>query len=117
MGRIKKTSRALQKAHKRLSGLKAIDVKLDMGNGMTVENFESRITDTETRLSEYNELLAQSDAAKNVFSKCEAELTDLYKRLLEAVAVVYGHDSDEYEKAGGTRKSDRKRPVRKPKVS
>jgi len=31
-----------------------------------------------------------------------------------AVGAVYGKDSDQYEKAGGVRKSERKRPVRKP---
>ena len=30
------------------------------------------------------------------------------------VASKYGKDSDEYEKAGGVRKSERKRPMRPP---
>lgn len=32
--------------------------------------------------------------------------------MLAAVAAKYGLDSNEYEKAGGTRRSDRKRPSR-----
>jgi hypothetical protein len=33
----------------------------------------------------------------------------------KGVASKYGKDSNEYEKAGGTRKSERKRPMRKAK--
>jgi hypothetical protein len=34
--------------------------------------------------------------------------------MLAGVAAKYGKDSDEYEKAGGVRKSERKRPTRTP---
>jgi len=33
--------------------------------------------------------------------------------MLAATGALYGPDSNEYEAVGGTRKSDRKRPVRK----
>jgi hypothetical protein len=35
--------------------------------------------------------------------------------MLAGVSSKFGKNSDEYEKAGGTKKSERKKPVRKPK--
>ena len=43
-------------------------------------------------------------------------MRDYSERILLAVAVKYGRDSNEYEMAGGVRKSERKRPVRKQRV-
>lgn len=43
----------------------------------------------------------------------EKQLRDLSERMLIAVAAKYGKNSYEYEMAGGVRKSERKRPVRK----
>ena len=43
----------------------------------------------------------------------EKALRDLNERCLSGVAAKYRKDSSEYEKAGGMRKSERKRPVRK----
>ena len=40
-----------------------------------------------------------------------------FKRMLTGVATEYGKDSPEYEAAGGVRKSERKKPVRKPKTA
>ncbi len=39
------------------------------------------------------------------------------KRVRSAVKGIYGDDSSEYEMVGGTRKSERKRPVRKTEVA
>ena len=43
----------------------------------------------------------------------EKALDQLSTRMLKAVAVKFGENSDEYEKAGGKRTSERKRPQRK----
>jgi len=115
MSRLKKSSLVVEKAIKRLAGVKSISDTLDMGNGMSVAGFDSKISDTESKLDTYNELLANADAALNDFLKSEHDLAGYSKRILEAVASVYGHDSNEYEQAGGKRDSDRKRPVRKAK--
>ena len=53
------------------------------------------------------------DGAYNNFLAEEASLRDLSERMLAGVAAVYGKNSDQYEQAGGVRKSERKRPVRK----
>lgn len=46
----------------------------------------------------------------------EDRLKDLSERVLLGVATRYGKDSDEYEMAGGIRKSERKRPLRRAKA-
>jgi hypothetical protein len=52
------------------------------------------------------EALASRDDIGNTMS-------DLAVRIRAAVKGIYGLDSHEYERVGGTRKSDRKRPLRK----
>ncbi|MFH0865107.1 MAG: hypothetical protein V1904_02860 [Bacteroidota bacterium] len=118
MSRRKKiNSKVIDDAKKKLAGLKAISETIDLGNGLSAVAYEAAIQDTETILEQYNELLSQADAALNDFQKKEANLREMNLRIVDAVASVYGHDSNEYEKVGRTRKSERKRPVRKPKVS
>jgi len=110
MSRQKRTSsRSLQNASARAAGLGSIDSALDLGSGMTIEAYNAAIEDTRSKLTAYNTLLSQSDEAANVFDAAEAHLRDLTDRMLAAVAARYGRDSNEYEQAGGKRKSDRKR--------
>ena len=42
-------------------------------------------------------------------------LTALTTRALSGIRGFFGPDSDEYEQAGGTRKSERRKPTRKTK--
>lgn len=111
------SSKILDNAKKKLAGLKAISETIDLGNGLSAVSFEAAITDAENTLELNNELLAQADAALNDFLKKEADLREMSLRITDAVASVYGHDSNEYEKVGRIRKSEHKRPVRKPKTS
>ena len=114
MARAKKTSRALPKAEKRLAGLKSIDVKLNLGNGATVQAYESKITAVRNTLSAYNTLLSQVDAAYNNALVAESELAEMSAKMLKGVAWKYGDTSSEYEMAGGTRKGERRRKASKP---
>lgn len=118
MSRRKKiNSEVIENAKKKLAGLMAISETIDLGNGLSAAAYDAAIQDAETTLQQYNELLAQADATLNDFQKKETSLREMNLRIVDAVASVYGHDSNEYEKVGRTRKSDRKRPVRKPKAS
>jgi len=65
------------------------------------------------QLEDYNSALSSVDELGNQIKTQEKKLKDLTERMLAAVAARYGKDSDEYEKAGGTRKSERKRPARR----
>ncbi|MDF3057635.1 MAG: hypothetical protein K0R17_1850 [Rariglobus sp.] len=62
------------------------------------------------------ELLAQtkrvSNGPFNDLESAEKTLDDLSSRMLAGVGVKYGKNSDEYEKAGGTRPDERKSPRR-----
>jgi len=46
-----------------------------------------------------------------------ATLNELVTRARSGIRAVYGPDSTQYEQAGGTRKSERKTPTRKPKTA
>jgi hypothetical protein len=110
MPRLKRSSsKVLRLAATRAAGMKTIDAALDLGNGLTLAAYHTAIADTQAKQSAYNGLLAQSDEARNVFSAAEGSLADLTDRMLAGVAGKYGRDSDEYVKAGGTKKSQRKR--------
>ena len=109
----RKSSRVIADAQERSADLRAIDPELDLGNNLTVAAYDTKIAEVQTALDAYNGLLAQADAAGNDFRTLEKELRDLSSRMLSGVKVKYGRDSNEYEMAGGTRLSDRKRKSRK----
>ena len=61
----------------------------------------------EAKRRELTALINQRDAAN-------ATLTHMTTRALSGIRGFFGPDSDEYELAGGTRTSERKKPIRKP---
>ncbi len=74
-----------------------------------ISALESTAADLEKAKEEVIRLVnRKDDAAKS--------LNDLIVKARVSVKAEFGDDSDEYELAGGTRKSERKRPVRKPKA-
>ena len=102
-------------ANNRLAGLKSIEENLDLGNGLSNEAFNTLINNNFDALERYNTLLSQVDQVSNDFDVLQKKLKDTHERMLLAVAAKYGKDSDEYEMAGGKRKSERKRPTLKNK--
>ena len=100
-------------AANRLAGIKSINENEDLGNGLTTTSFKKQIDDTQATLEAYNSTLALADQQLNAFHVQEKALKDMHERALIAVAAKYGKDSDEYEMAGGKRKSERAKP--KPK--
>lgn len=114
MPRSKKSpTKIMVDATERLSGLKSIEADLDLGNGLTNTFFETKIDEIYAALEDYNSLLSLVDQKSNVFDTLEKHLRDLHERILLAVAAKYGKDSDEYEMAGGKRKSERAKPTKK----
>jgi hypothetical protein len=62
-----------------------------------------------------DEVVAQENRLRLVLAERDAqsaEVKDVVTRLRSAVRGFYGPDSSEYHEVGGTRQSDRKRPVR-----
>ena len=113
MPRIKKTSRVVNEAANRLAGIKSIDSQLDLGNNLSTQAFGDKIAAAQTALEDYNTTLSLADEKQNIYLAREKELLEIHERMLLAVAVRYGKNSNEYEQAGGTRKSDRAKPVKK----
>ncbi|HEY0432337.1 MAG TPA: hypothetical protein VGC95_00610 [Chitinophagaceae bacterium] len=109
MGRKKRTSKILDKANVRAAGLRSVGT-LDFGNGLTSAAFEQAITDVRTKLDDYNQTLSTVDEKANLLASAEKTLRDYHERVLSGVGAKYGKDSNEYEKVGGKRKSERKRP-------
>jgi hypothetical protein len=102
----RKSSEIIADAQERAGNLRAIDPNLDLGNSLTPDAYDAKITEAQTSLDAYNGLLAQADAAGNDFRAVEKQLRDLSSQMLSGVKVKYGRDSNEYEMAGGTRLSD-----------
>ena len=113
MARQKRTSQILDKASQRAAGLKSIDPALDLG-GVTLAAFNAQIDKLRADLGAYNTLMSELDTLTNGLKAQEAQLAEYHNRMLSGVATRFGKDSSEYEAAGGVRKSERKKPVRKP---
>jgi exonuclease VII small subunit len=113
MARIKRGSAVLETARQRLAGLKSINPKPNFGPALDIDQYEQEIETHSAKLDQYNETLSLLDRLQNELEEQEAALNDKNIRMLAATGALYGPDSNEYEAVGGTRKSDRKRPVRK----
>ena len=114
----KMVSARVSDAEARLANLKSIDPALNMGTGLTIAAFQTAISDSRTAVDVYNQTLALADSQANDIVQKDKIVQDISVRMLAAVGAKYGYDSDEYEQAGGTRKSERAKPVRsaKPKL-
>lgn len=113
MARQKRSSSVLQKAERRCAGLKSVDPQLDFGDDLTIDQYGKLIDTLRAQIATYNQALSHADHACNAVEATEQQLKVLSERLLMAVAAKYGKDSSEYEMAGGTRTSERKRSRRR----
>ncbi len=114
MGRRKlEKNPTLDKANVRMAGIKSIDPKLDLGKGQTVDNYALQIKKVGDSMNDYNSGLSTLDDLYNKFKAEVTKLRDWNERMLSGVGSAYGKDSSEYEKAGGVRKSEKKKPTKK----
>jgi hypothetical protein len=113
MVRLKRSSRILEKAQRRLDGVQSIDDKIDLGAGITAANYGKNIEELRQKITAYNKALSHVDMLQNEVNDTERLLAEYSDRVLLGVAARYGKDSAEYEMAGGVRKSDRKRSGRR----
>ena len=103
------SSISVQNATSRLAGVKAIAQDLDLGNGLTLESYQTAITEVDTLINSYNTQLSSLGEVRNRIREKEKALNDLNERMLIGVGAKYGKDSNQYQMAGGTRKSMRKK--------
>ncbi len=110
--RQKLSNKFLDKFEKRLAGLLSIDANLDLGNGMTTAMFSEKVNVHRAATATHNDFLADLDASSLTLKNSKKELNDYYERILLSVASKFGKDSIEYARAGGVKKSERRRPAR-----
>jgi hypothetical protein len=114
MARKAKTDREMQPGRIRLSKVKSVEADFKATDDVSVAKLEAALGEAQTVLDDYNQMLSSLDGKSNQYAQLIKIINDLSERLLEGVGLKYGKDSNEYEMAGGTRKSERKRP--KPKT-
>ncbi len=107
----------LSEARERLHRLRTISENLDFGNGISDAAFSKMIDECQLELDSYNTNKTVLDGQRAVLKDFEIKIKDLSEQLFDNVAAKHGRNSEEYVKAGGIRKVDRKKPKRKPKVN
>ena len=101
MARLKRSSRTLEKAERRLAGIRAIDYNLNLGNDLTAERYNILVSQVRQEIASYNTLLSKLDEASIEIKKLERNLARYSENMLMGVAIQYGKDSSEYVMAGG----------------
>jgi hypothetical protein len=110
---------------KRLSPNQKAELKTDLAGLKTITSYKP--VKDEFKTSEVEMVDAQLDSLDEQISQAEAHLSDLrnqaadvgityvkkMKGARQQVVAQYGDDSPEYEAVGGTRTSNRRRPVRR----
>ena len=109
MARQKRTSPALKKAEQRAAGMQAIDAKLDLGNGLTLESYTQKIDYLRSQLALYTKVLAQADDLTRKITALEADLNQTSEQMLLSIGGRYGKTSSEYGQAGGIPRGERRR--------
>ncbi len=92
-----------------MRGLQSLDPALDLGHGVTLQDYATLIATVSTQCRPYNVALAEADRTRIELEEVETELKGMSSRILSAVAAMYGSTSKEYEMAGGTPLSRAKR--------
>lgn len=108
----KRNSTILEKALARLQGLESLDPQMNLGNGLTLQDYATLIKLALQQLQAYNISLAAADRDRIEFAAAEASVADLSSRLLSAIAATYGKNSKEYELAGGKFRTNYKRSTK-----
>ena len=108
MDRKKRKSRILELAKKRITGIESFAPELNFGNNKSLQNYKNLTQKVETAITIYNQKMAEKNQAKKDLDQKQKELAGLNTEMLAGVKAVYGRDSKEYEKLGGTRYSKRK---------
>ncbi|MBG1271022.1 hypothetical protein [Nostoc sp. WHI] len=112
MSRRKRTSRILEKAELRATGLKSIVPNIKFNDDCNIEKLLESIEQLRTKINVYNSALSVIDSSKTEIEEMEKNLSSLSEKMLMVVAIKYGKNSREYEMGGGVRSSERIRKIR-----
>jgi hypothetical protein len=110
-------------ARMRLLGVQHIDTNLQTvinygweNRPLTQVEFQQVINDYTEEINAYNQLLIEADQRSNRIAALEKRITKMSTAVLKAASALFGDDASEIQTLGGTRTSDRKKPVRKKKA-
>ena len=92
---------------------KKIDPVLKIGD-LTTAALAADLAQLQSQQAQMNALKAQLTDLRNQRDATCMGIWDKVKRVRAGVKGIYGDDSSQYEMVGGTRRSERKRPTRKP---
>ncbi len=109
MAQRKRNSTALTKAERRIEGIQTINSDLDFGNGFSIASYNTKIVELREKLAVYNQARTIVEKTQNALVDAERAINSYSEQMLLCVGPRYGKNSDEYEMAGGTRKSGRKK--------
>ncbi len=84
---------------------------------VTLPQFQGMISDLRAKRDTTENIRTQLTAAVNDTNTRAESVGTIITRARSGFRAFFGPDSTQYEQAGGTRASDRKRPDRKPKPS
>jgi 2',3'-cyclic-nucleotide 2'-phosphodiesterase (5'-nucleotidase family) len=115
--RQKRNSSVLVKAEQRATAISSIDIDLDLGNGLTLSAYWKSISNLREKHQQYNAMLSNLDELYSALKDEERAVREMSEHMLSGVKVRFGRDSYEYEKAGGVRRSERKRPQPRAKAA
>lgn len=118
--RKRKPGVVVDDAKLRLDGMKGIDtanlITVNYGSvaqPLTQTDMTAQITLIEDDISDYNQMLENATVMLNKIQQAEKKLKVMYTRVLKGAIAQFGPDSSEVEVLGGTRTSERKKPVKK----
>ncbi|MEI1373219.1 MAG: hypothetical protein V7K29_01885 [Nostoc sp.] len=95
-------SAAVDKAQLRLALLKSLDENLDLGHGLTIEAYNHLINTTRATVEAHNTLVSNLEESRKTVTQMDKALSEMSERMLSGVATIYGRNSIEYSKAGGS---------------
>jgi len=103
----------LTQAQAVLDAWKNIDPSLNIGD-LTQADLDADIVKAKPIQSQLNEFEAKLTDLRNQRDRLYGGIWEKVKRVRNGIKGIYGDDSSQYEMVGGTRRSKRKSPKRKP---
>jgi len=107
MARRKRNSATLEQVERRLESIQSIAADLDLGGGLSVQNFVAVIDNLEAKLATYNTALSNIDKMADDVRVAERAARAMAEKMLMGIGSHYGKTSQEYEMAGGSRRQHR----------
>ena len=111
LSKFRRKSTPLDVARSRCEGLASQDPQMDLGNGLSIQSYQSSIAALEMQLLKVNNMAADLQTERALLRDIETQMRDLNDRYMKATAAKFGTSSYEYMAIGGVRKIDRKRPT------